>query len=82
VRRWWIALLGLAASVAAAQDFSLPFEGDVLAFTSGDAAVITLYDTKTTLRRELSFGAGAHHVWDFSPDGCRVLFTLTEDGYA
>lgn len=80
MHRWWIALLvGLAASVALAQDFSLPFEGDVLAFTSGEGGLITLYDTQTTLWRDLSFGAGAHHVWDFSPDGCRVLFTLTED---
>lgn len=31
-------------------------------------------------RRELRFGPYEHQVWGFSPDGCRVLFTLSETG--
>ncbi len=39
---------------------------------------IILYDIQFETSRELSFGAGWHNVWDFSPDGCRILFTLTD----
>lgn len=38
---------------------------------------IVLYDMDGH-RRELRFGAAEHVVWDFSPDGCRVLFTLSD----
>lgn len=39
---------------------------------------ITIYDLGTSTRRELTFGTGWHRVWDFSPDGCRILFTMSE----
>lgn len=39
---------------------------------------ITIYDIGTSTRRELTFGTGWHRVWDFSPDGCRILFTMSE----
>jgi Tol biopolymer transport system component len=38
---------------------------------------IILYDITFNTSRELSFGAEWHNVWGFSPDGCRLLFTLT-----
>ena len=61
----------------AAQDFPLPFTGDIVAATDADARAIYLYDTQTEITRRLSFGDATHRVWDFSPDGCRLLFTLT-----
>lgn len=61
-----------------AQDFPPPLEGDLLAFTDAAGDAVYLYDTQTTLTRALTLGAGVHHVWDFSPDGCRVLVTLTD----
>lgn len=42
---------------------------------------ITIYDVGTGAKRELTFGTGWHRVWDFSPDGCRILLTMS-DGIA
>ncbi len=58
---------------------TLPLVGDILAMNTVQQDKIVLYDLVTDSYREISYGAGAHHVWDFSPDGCRVLFTY-EDG--
>ncbi|MEL6149016.1 MAG: hypothetical protein AAFR56_05275 [Chloroflexota bacterium] len=71
-----VALL-MSVRNAASQVFDLPIEGDVVAYTTAEADAIYLYDTTTNITRTLQFGAGDHHVWDFSPDGCQVLFTLT-----
>ena len=37
-----------------------------------------LYDLGTGTQRELTFGTGWQRVWDFSPDGCRILFTSSD----
>ena len=66
--------------VVHAQDFPPPLEGEVVAYTDSGGRSVHLYDTGTNLTRHMTLGAGTHHVWDFSPDGCRVLVTLTPPG--
>lgn len=55
-----------------------PLLGDILAMSTVQQDAIVLYDLATDSYREIAYGAGAHHVWDFSPDGCRVLFTYAD----
>ena len=59
----------------------LPLEGPLIATNTVELDNIVLYDVAYDTYRELNFGNFWHHVWDFSPDGCRVLFTLS-DGVA
>src|SRR5215217_8015861 len=73
-------LLLLVAPLHAAPGFppgSL-LTGPLIAADDARMDRITLYDLGTSTRRELTFGTGWHRVWDFSPDGCRILFTLSE----
>ena len=51
----------------------------LIATTSAQLDHILLYDVSGT-RRELNFGAQEHYVWGFSPDGCRIVYTLSERG--
>jgi Tol biopolymer transport system component len=53
-----------------------PLEGPLVATTPAREDRIILHDLSTGVVRELSFGVGEHQVWDFSPDGCRILFTV------
>ncbi|MFN8452070.1 MAG: hypothetical protein U0521_26615, partial [Anaerolineae bacterium] len=53
-------------------------EGPVLAADTAAQDEIILYDLGTGTRRDLSFGTGWQRVWDFSPDGCRILFTMSD----
>ena len=76
-----LALVILAFVVAVgAQDFPPPLTGALVAYTDAPAEAVFLYDLESGLTRRLSFGTGEHTVWDFSPDGCRVLLTYTEPG--
>ena len=59
----------------------LPMDGPLLATNTVGLDKIILYDVAHDTYRELRFGNLWHHVWDFSADGCRVLFTLS-DGIA
>lgn len=54
----------------------LPLTGPLVATTAAQQDAIFLYDLASDSTRELAFGAGEHHLWDFSPDGCRILFTV------
>jgi Tol biopolymer transport system component len=57
--------------------------GPVLASNTVEQDAIILYDLANDTLRRVSFGVGLHHVWDFSPDGCRLLFTVRDGtGYA
>lgn len=56
---------------------SLPLDGPLIASNTVELDRIILYDMANKTTRELSFGDYWHHVWDFSPDGCRVLFTMS-----
>lgn len=52
--------------------------GPILAADTAAQDSIILYDLGTGARRDLSFGTGWQRVWDFSPDGCRILFTSSD----
>lgn len=56
--------------------------GPLVAVTPARQDRILLHDlgAGTIVTRTLAFGAGEHQVWGFSPDGCRVLFTLDAAG--
>ena len=55
-----------------------PLTGPLLALGTAQQDRIIVYDVGTETHRELAFGTRWHYVWDFSPDGCRLLFTLSE----
>lgn len=57
-----------------------PLVGPLLAMNTVQQDRLIIYDLGSGVYRELMLGAGAHHVWDFSPDGCRLLVTLSEAG--
>ena len=59
--------------------FDVPLQGAVIGINTVQQDRILLYELQGDRYRELSFGAQQHHLWDFSPDGCRVLFTLSDD---
>lgn len=68
----------IAGAPATAQD-TLPMAGPLLAANTVEQDAILLYDLGSDRFRELRLDdRRAHHVWDFSPDGCRVLLTLAE----
>jgi Tol biopolymer transport system component len=70
-------LIGVSTGSLSAQ-FATPLLGPLIATTPARQDVILIHDLGGEQRRELSFGYGEHHVWGFSPDGCRILFTLDE----
>ncbi len=55
-----------------------PLVGPIVAVTTAEQGQILLHDLggDTLETRAIDFGVGELQVWDFSPDGCRVLFTL------
>ena len=53
-------------------------EGPIVAADTAAQDQIILYDIGTGVRRELTFGTGWQRVWDFSPDGCHIVFTMSE----
>ncbi len=53
-----------------------PLSGPLLAVDTPEQDRLILYAVAAGTRRELMLGSGAHRVWGFSPDGCRLLFTL------
>src|SRR5690349_21808127 len=76
-----VTLLLMSLHVANAQEQPLYLQGPVVAFGTAQMDKIILYDVGAEggARRELNFGDGWHYVWGFSPDGCRILFTLSND---
>lgn len=71
-------ILSFAGAVRAQSAyFSAPLDGPILATTTAEQDHIRLYDVTNGEFRDLSFGISDHVVWDFSADGCRVLFTLS-----
>lgn len=75
-----LALLTLTMPGAAQSSLDAPLTGPLVAVTPAQQDAILLHDLATGATRSLSFGDGEHHVWDFSPDGCRILFTLDSGG--
>lgn len=56
----------------------LPMEGPLVATNTTELDKIVLYDVAYDTYRELDFGVRWHHIWDFTPDGCRIIFTLSD----
>ena len=54
--------------------------GPLLAATTAAQDRIILYDIGTGTQRSLSFGTDWHMVWGFSADGCRLIYTLSDQG--
>lgn len=73
-------VLIISPGKSAAQRLEAPLVGPIVAVTPAAQDSIHLHDIGGEATRLLSFGPGEHHVWDFSPDGCRVLFTLDTSG--
>lgn len=71
----WLLMTVFVVGISNAQD-PLPLQAPLLALNTVERDSILLYDVTTETTRRLSFGTGDHFVWDFSPDGCRVLLTL------
>lgn len=84
----WLAACGLLAvlSIAPMQATRAaalpppPLNAPLLAFTAGTGTAIYLYDVSADHLRTLDFGMATPTVWDFSPDGCRLLFTADAAG--
>ncbi|MGB1286851.1 MAG: hypothetical protein ACPG7F_09990, partial [Aggregatilineales bacterium] len=72
-----LSVMLLLLSPTQAQD-TLPLQSPLMGINTVQQDAILLYDVTNNHYRELNFGADAHHLWDFSPDGCRVLFTLSD----
>ncbi|MBE2272348.1 MAG: PD40 domain-containing protein [Anaerolinea sp.] len=53
-----------------------PLAAPILAADVAESDYISLFDLTSGTRRDLTFGRTVHRVWDFTPDGCRVIFTL------
>lgn len=68
----------MAAGGVTAQDVWLPLHGPLIASSTVKQDAIMLYDVGADQYRELHPGNGALTVWDFSPDGCRILYTLSD----
>lgn len=79
-----LALAFFAGAADGAPGFpaDLPLIGPVVAFDTAAQDRIVLYDVGTGEARALVLGGGLHRVWGFSPDGCRVLYTLADAGAA
>lgn len=74
-------LILLAAGVLrgqSAQDESPALTGPLVAAGAAARDHILLYDLGSGARRRLSFGEGWQYVWGFSPDGCRLLLTISD----
>jgi dipeptidyl aminopeptidase/acylaminoacyl peptidase len=70
-------MLAMFAAPAYAQ-LDAPLIGPLLAFDTSAQDRIVIVDQGSSQVRTLNFGASVHRVWGFSPDGCRLLFTLTD----
>lgn len=71
--------LGLIALLILAQpsigQSEIDLEGPLVAINNSDDNGLVLFDIGTNTQRLLSFGPGTHILGDFSPDGCRLVFT-------
>lgn len=76
-------LTGSVAGAAPGSPFTPPLTTPLLGAETAAEDALILYDVTTGARRDLRLGEGAHRLWGFSPDGCRILYTLrTGDRYA
>lgn len=79
IRRQFLAIfLFLTTLVRVNAQGDIPLVGPFVTAVPAAQDRIILYDLGGTAERELTFGSGWHNVWGFSPDGCRILYTLTD----
>ncbi len=71
-----ILILLLNSSILWAQD--TPLAGPLIGTTAAEQDRILLYDLGAGTQRSLSFGNEWHTLWGFSPDGCHILYTLSD----
>ena len=71
-------LLCIPAQASPLDQLDSPLNAPIFAFDTAAQDRIVLYDVTTGTTRELQFGSGWHRVWSFSPDGCRIAFTLSD----
>lgn len=71
---------GLGAQLRAAPitQGSIPLDGPLLALNTPEQDQIVLYNLGSGARRSLRLGDGWQRIWAFSPDGCRLLYTLSD----
>lgn len=72
-----IIMLMLLGIPALAQE---PLAGPLIAADTAQQDRILIYDLSNMSRRDLTFGPYPQRVWDFSADGCRLLFTMDNGG--
>lgn len=70
----WVVFF-LFSVASAAQD--APLAGPLLATTGAAQDAVLLIEADSGRTRSVSLGMGVHTVWDFSPDGCQMLVTIT-----
>lgn len=70
----------LVALGVAGQPDDRPLGSPLIAFDTAAQDRIVLAEAETGRERVLSFGPAAQRVWDFSPDGCRLLLTMSRGG--
>ncbi len=68
-------LIGLLLALPLAAQQSV-LNGPLIAVDKAARDGLVLYDVAAQTTRELNFGGAGQRVWDFSPDGCRVLLTM------
>lgn len=73
-----LALLFVLCTCIVKAQGDIPLVGPVVAAVPAAQDRIILYDLGGGAQRELSFGGGWHNFWGFSPDGCQILYTLTD----
>lgn len=76
---WMIVYLLFVAIAPMRAQTGLYLEGPLLAINPARHDVIWLYDVANQSYRTLNFGSKWHFIWGFSPDGCHILFTLSDD---
>lgn len=79
MRRIWALIVCCIVTTFSSAQFEPGIVGPALALSPANHDRILLYDVASDTFREIDFGARWHIVWDFSPDGCRILFTLSDD---
>lgn len=77
-RLWVLALLSILAFAEATPTIAQSAPQPLLALSTAQQDRIILYDVTTGTQRSLRFGDGWHVPWGFSPDGCQLLFTLSD----
>lgn len=70
----WLTL----GSAIVSQPGQPPLSGPIAAFDTAAQDRIVLVEAETGRQRTLTFGPYAHRVWGFTPDGCRLLLTLSD----